>query len=67
MARQEKRERRGGDRERERERSAEPELIEKLTHVLHPHELPRRITAMRHFQRTASGKVQRERTLQGIL
>ena len=44
-----------------------PELIEKLTHVLHPHELPRRITAMRHFQRTASGKVQRERTLQGIL
>ncbi len=43
-----------------------PELIEKLTHILDPHELPRRITAMRQFQRTASGKVQRELTLQGV-
>jgi len=33
MARQEKRERRGGDRERERDRNAEPELIEKLVGI----------------------------------
>jgi small subunit ribosomal protein S5 len=33
MAKQEKRERRGGDRERERERNAEPELIEKLVGI----------------------------------
>jgi len=33
MAKGEKRERRGGDRERERERNAEPELIEKLVGI----------------------------------
>lgn len=43
-----------------------PEVLEKVTEVLDAHELPRRVTAMRSFRRTPSGKVQRELTLQGI-
>ncbi|MBP6313009.1 MAG: AMP-binding protein [Flavobacteriales bacterium] len=34
-----------------------PEVMDKLMHVLDPHELPRRVRALRSFARTESGKV----------
>ncbi|MFN3876102.1 MAG: hypothetical protein ACK4L7_09360, partial [Flavobacteriales bacterium] len=33
-----------------------PEVLEKLMAVLHPHEWPRRVQALRRIQRTSSGK-----------
>ncbi len=38
-----------------------PQLMEQLATVLHKHELPRQIMAVRAFKRTASGKVVRDR------
>jgi len=40
-----------------------PEILERLVSVLQAHELPRRVTALRRFERTISGKIQRGRTL----
>jgi O-succinylbenzoic acid--CoA ligase len=34
-----------------------PEVMERLMAVLHPHEWPRRVQALRRIQRTASGKI----------
>ena len=34
-----------------------PEVMDKLMHILEPHELPRRVRALRSFARTVSGKV----------
>jgi len=37
-----------------------PSVMEQLMAVLHPHEWPRRVQALRRIQRTASGKFIRE-------
>ena len=34
-----------------------PEVLEKVMAVLHPHEWPRRVQALRRIARTESGKV----------
>ncbi|HEY0977245.1 MAG TPA: AMP-binding protein [Flavobacteriales bacterium] len=44
-----------------------PDVLKKVTEVLETHELPRRVTAVRRFQRTSGGKVQRGLTLKGIV
>ncbi|MBL7965045.1 MAG: AMP-binding protein [Flavobacteriales bacterium] len=36
-----------------------PEILDQLRDTLSPHELPRRVMAMRHLPRTSSGKVKR--------
>ncbi|MBL7982501.1 MAG: AMP-binding protein [Flavobacteriales bacterium] len=34
-----------------------PEVLDKLMTILHPHELPRRVQALRRIQRTSGGKI----------
>jgi O-succinylbenzoic acid--CoA ligase len=37
-----------------------PEVLERVMEVLHPHEWPRRVQALRRIQRTSAGKIIRE-------